>query len=142
MGLRVEKKMDRVVWDEGLSVGIQMADRDHQRIMDLINQVLDGMAGIKPEADLSGFLDDLIGFAREHFRREEELMRVRDYPELQSHREVHRFLEKKLSGYKTAFLAGEAEVGLAAELMKDWIVLHIQGVDKRYTRYLNSRGVV
>ncbi|MBF0134204.1 MAG: hemerythrin family protein [Magnetococcales bacterium] len=119
-----------------------MADQDHQRIMDLINRVLDGMLGGQSEVGLSGLLDDLIGFAREHFRREEELMRTHDYPELQSHREMHRFLEKKVSGYKTAFLAGEAEVGLAAELMKDWIVLHIQGVDKRYTRYLNARGVV
>ncbi|MBF0605496.1 MAG: hemerythrin family protein [Nitrospirae bacterium] len=142
MSLNSDKTVDRVVWDEGLSVGILMADRDHQRIMDLINRVLDGMLGGQSEVALSGLLDDLIGFAREHFRREEELMRTHDYPELQSHREMHRFLEKKVSGYKTAFLAGEAEVGLAAELMKDWIVLHIQGVDKRYTRYLNARGVV
>ncbi|MBF0146258.1 MAG: hemerythrin family protein [Magnetococcales bacterium] len=132
----------RLVWDKDLFIGIQMVDQDHQQIVVLINQVLDAMeTGRTSEKFLSSLLDELIQFAKEHFRREEDLMDQYGYPELQSHREVHRFLENKIMNHKKAFLAGEAELGIAADLMKDWIVLHIQGVDRKYSRFLQARGV-
>ncbi|MBF0110177.1 MAG: hemerythrin family protein [Magnetococcales bacterium] len=135
-------RSERLIWDENLLIGIQMPDRDHEQIVFLINRVLDAMAESRPQSELSHILDSLIAFAQEHFRREEELMERYGYPELQPHREVHRFLEKKIMAYKTDFLTGGAEFGLAAELMKDWIVLHIQGVDRKYSRFLLARGVV
>ncbi|MBF8274665.1 MAG: hemerythrin [Magnetococcales bacterium] len=141
MVLNCEDASGRLVWNDELSVGIWMADSDHQEIISLINQVLDAMAAKETDVRLSRRLDELIVFAKQHFQREEELFVRYDYPELRSHREVHRFLENKIMSYKNAFLAGEAELSQTAFLLKDWIVLHIRGVDKKYTRFLHSRGV-
>lgn len=133
--------LGRLVWEESLSVGIRAADRDHQQIVGLINRVIDAMESVETGAEMLRLFDDFIDFAKQHFQREEDLMSQHDYPEFLSHREVHRFLEKKMFDYKRAFVAGEEDRQSTSALMKDWLILHIRGVDKRYSRFLHARGV-
>ncbi|MBF0157662.1 MAG: hemerythrin domain-containing protein [Magnetococcales bacterium] len=118
-------------------------DSDHQHLLKLINAVLASFAAAKEvnTRDLTDQFDALLAFWPVHFRREEEILEATSYPELISHKKVHRFMEARLAQFRVTFLNLPPTPGNLATLhsrLEDWVLLHIQGVDKRYQPHLPS----
>ena len=67
---------------------------------------------------------------------------LRRPPELWRHRKEHNDLVKQVLDFKQKYDQGA--VALSVEMgafLKDWLVNHILKVDKRYSVYLNQKGV-
>jgi len=81
--------MPDLIWDESMSVGVDVFDNDHRVMMGLINQ-LDAMAiaGLDASA-LEPVLAVLMDYVEGHFRREETLMAKCGYPDYAVHRATH-----------------------------------------------------
>ena len=127
--------------EEKYGLGIAALDQDHQRLVDLINAVQRGAAAHLGTAFLEKVLADLSDYVATHFAREEGLMRQYGYPEFSAHKAAHGQFIVRIAEMKARLGSGKLVTGQIHGYLKDWLVLHILGMDRQYAPYLRERGV-
>ncbi len=127
------------VLDGSLLVGYEAIDDDHQKLVDLVNQL--------HVADLSGagrpvtmaILDELVDYTSWHFRHEERLMQSNDYPDLRTHKAAHAGLIVRIHEIQNKFkLMDEQAPSELNALVKSWLINHIHEVDKKLADFLRN----
>lgn len=129
-------------WKDEYSVGIESIDHQHKKLINLINHLqtaIDHSTGEQFEREA---LDELVNYTRTHFAYEEELMESNGYPEFDAHKTQHKNMvdkvEKVLAEYQKD---KETAMHNAIEFLKHWLINHINGTDKEYSKFLISKGV-
>lgn len=78
-----------LAWSDRFTVGVEVLDLDHRALVDMINDVCKAAGGEDGQAALAA-LERLRTLAREHFHREEEILRsLRGYERLPVHAHEH-----------------------------------------------------
>lgn len=119
-------------WGPQYSVGVPKMDQQHMRLVDLINELYSALKSGKARNAQASILDGLISYTREHFAKEEALLRLHKFEGLAEQEKMHRGFEAKVAGYQRKILAGESLGVDAMNFLKDWLVNHIQKTDKQY----------
>lgn len=124
------------------SVNIKLIDEQHEVIFNYINQIHKGIKQRKTISELARTIKELAQFTVKHFAQEEEYMTKYNYPDYQEHKGIHTNLLKKVNEVVTKIDANE-EVDLVSVLifLKDWLQVHILKVDRKYSPFLNERGI-
>lgn len=128
-------------WNDSYSVGVKHLDDDHKVLVNCLNEVFDLMSRKKPKEEIKPVLDGLKAYTIIHFKNEEKLFDKYDYPDTKVHKEKHKEFVDKVVEFYDGFNSGK--LMLNAEVMnflKDWLKLHINGMDKNYTMFLNAKG--
>ncbi len=130
-----------LVWNSSMSVGVKAADDDHKRLVDLLNKLHDGMKSGQGKDILGRILDELVSYTRYHFNREEEFFARTGYP-ADDHKREHRELVAKAVTLQSRFSSGESALSIETlDFLKEWLTVHIQGTDKKYSTHLNAHGI-
>ncbi len=133
---------DLITWSPAFSVGITEIDRQHKKLVDLVNKLYRALKNGQGNEVLGGVLDELIAYTQGHFTSEERLMRNNNYPDFAAHKKLHDELVREVSTLKDQFASGKTTLSSDVfNFLKGWLVNHIQKQDKSYGPYLNSRGV-
>lgn len=130
-------------WNETLSVGVKTLDDDHKKLVDMINELVDGITSNRRQEALSQIFDKLIHYTRFHFCREEEYFARTGYSAANHHANEHRELIRQVTDLQTRFKSGGASL-LSLEVMKfltGWLTHHIMVEDKNYRVHLNAHGI-
>ena len=129
-------------WNDSYSVKVEMCDAQHKKLFDIINQLADAMRAGKGQEVVARTVGELLLYTRTHFQQEEALLRKANYPQLAEHQELHRkfvadveVLEKQARGGRTANSV------VVLNLLRDWLLNHIQKSDKAYSACLNAVGI-
>ncbi len=134
--------MTLMVWNDNFSVKIEEIDNQHKRLIDLINDVYQGMMSDKGKETIGKALESLIEYTRSHFGYEERLFKQHGYPETREHLDKHAKLVEQVMDFYKAFQEGESRLDNDLLLfLKNWLTHHILGTDKKYSEYLNGCGV-
>lgn len=135
--------MPLIAWSSQLSVGIEMFDADHKKLVGMVNELFDAMQAGKGKGAVGAILDRLIDYTAKHFAREEQQMKLHAYPELEAHRRLHQDLTAQVVKLQEKHRAGSATVVTLETLnfLKGWLTEHIQRTDKAYGPLLKARGV-
>ena len=131
-----------ITWNERLSVKVKAVDEQHQKLVQLLNELHDAMLVGKGQDALGKILDDLLQYTMTHFAFEERLLSTHGYPAFPKHKAMHDALVKQVTEFKERFDKGS--IGLSVdmlEFLKSWLVNHIQGVDQAYAPHLHAKGV-
>ena len=129
-------------WKNEMSVGVAAMDAQHQKLIQLINQLADAMSAGKGKEVVQMVLRELVGYTKTHFGSEERLLLTNNYPEYGEQKTEHDQFTKKIVDFQAQFRAGK--IALSIELMnflREWLVGHIQGRDKRYGAFLNGKNI-
>lgn len=128
----------RIVWSQEYELGIVVIDRQHRRIVDLIND-LDRLVGL-PDArqGVERVLYDLVDYTESHFDFEEALMERAGYPELDGHHHLHRQFTFHLEALRQRHLAGEDVVEPLLRMLEKWLLNHILEEDLAYTEQVRD----
>ena len=78
--------MEKIIWDEGFSVGVPEMDRQHRQIIYLINSLIEKQYIAVDSEIISDTLARMLEYANEHFRREEQYMLESGYPDFSKQR--------------------------------------------------------
>ena len=131
-----------VEWKDEYSVGIDSIDRQHKKLLNLINQLqtaVDYSTGEEFERDA---LDELVNYTKTHFSYEEGLLEKNNYPGFEPHKEQHnqmiKHVEEVLAEYEKDH---DTAMSNAVDYLKDWLINHINGTDKKYSSFLIDKGV-
>lgn len=129
---------DFVTWDTNMSVGVDVLDDDHRRLIDMFNGLLRTNVATRGKDDLKALLTGLRDYTDVHFSREEGMMREHGYPDLDSHLAAHRYFIDEIAKLHDEFESGHAmmlRIDLIL-LLKEWLIEHIQTTDVRYRPYM------
>lgn len=132
------------VWDAAkYSVGIKEIDGQHKILVDMLNELYDAMQSGKSHDVLGGIILKLVNYTKTHFSTEEKYFDRFGYPDTFSHKKEHEKFTQKVLAFKNDFDSGKTAltVGITS-FLKDWLSSHIQGIDKKYAPFLNSKGLV
>lgn len=128
-------------WTADLSVGVEASDDDHKRLIDLLNQLSDGISCGQGKEIVGKVLDELESYTRYHFAREEEFFERTGYPAA-DHKREHRALVEQVVTLQSRYRTGETALAIETlDILKKWLTEHIQGADTKYTSHLNACGI-
>lgn len=116
-------------WREQLSVGNGVIDGDHKHLIALVNSTEVALNARDWDA-LSGALEQLDLYAREHFTREERIAQAAGYPNCVHLQQEHVLLRKELMRAKHELESMRGEWSEAAiknftHLLRRWLVDHV-----------------
>ena len=87
-------------------------------------------------------LDELLDYTKYHFTREEELMRLNQYPGYEAHRQLHESMIKNVSQYIDEYRVDKTRtVDQVLSFLKTWLITHIKGCDREYMPFLKIKDL-
>lgn len=133
-------------WRGELSLDGGLLDEDHRHLIAIVNRFDADCAAEGGGPALRRALADLRQYARQHFAREERLMREAAYPPdaLREHEDAHRALSARLDTLVRHYETSAGEDDLAevvwetADLLKHWVVDHLVRLDLPLKPYLTK----
>lgn len=129
-------------WSPAFSVKVKKFDDQHKKLVELLNQLHDAMKAGQGSAMLGVVLQSLITYTATHFKDEEQVMQANGYPDLAHHKAEHEKLVKQVLDLQKKFQSGGSVLTLTVmSFLKDWLITHIQGEDKKYGVFLNAKGI-
>lgn len=132
--------MPLITWNDSIALGLPSMDVQHQRWIDLINNLHEAMRQGKGREVIGRTLADMADYARTHFTAEETLLTLHKYPDYAAHKAQHDAFMARVRGWQQQ--TGDAALTLEVmSWLKDWLVSHIQTVDRAYVPWLKSKGV-
>ena len=130
-------------WNESYSVKIAQIDSQHKKLVDIINDLHNSMKAGKSKEVLGKILNQLIDYTANHFKTEEDLFSKYGYPESTTHKRQHGDFVGQVTKYKSDYENGKSVLSIDIMVfLKDWLLEHIAGTDKKYSSFLNSKGVI
>lgn len=134
--------MPIVTWREEYSVNVQEIDEQHQKMLELVNNLHSAVEACIDKNQLKDMLLELVDFTRKHFSSEEKLMKKYDYPELVKHHKEHRILLHHMNDLVLSVSSGKYPTFYSDyDVSTDWALVHIAEHDKDLGSFLNSQGV-
>jgi hemerythrin len=131
--------MDWIGWDERYATGHAGMDHGHKKLMDLINQLADGMENDESKESCSNILAQFIEQASIHFAHEEQLMDRLQYPRAAEHKAVHATMLNDVLGFKASYDASDTTEFITLLVVLDsWLKRDIEAADKALVAFVNA----
>lgn len=129
-------------WKPSYLVHVDEIDRQHQRLVQLINSLHDAMKIGAPKQALERIVSDLVTYTRFHFGNEERLMRLHGYPDIADHIQEHSQLTATVARFEEDLRAGKVAISISLmQFLKSWLTGHILGSDMKYAPHMNGCAV-
>ena len=141
-GLKVADPNGLMQWSDDLSVNIREIDEQHLRLIDLINSLQQAMRLGKGKEAVVSIIDELKDYTVFHFNNEEAMFEEHNYSGQVNHVAAHKKFVDTIISFEEEILSGKSSVTMEVmNFLKDWLVKHIQGVDQKYSRFFNDKGI-
>lgn len=134
--------MEKILWDEGFSVGVRALDKQHQQIVAIVNTLIEMNNAEVASEIISDTLTKMTQYASDHFKAEEQYMLDYEYPEYSLQKKQHQEFKKKTVDFCVGTMVHKATV--PEELfayLKSWWTNHILQEDMKYKTFFNDRGL-
>ena len=129
-------------WNDNLNIGILQIDAQHKNLVNIVNQLYEAMSKGQGKEIKGKIVKEMAGYTITHFGAEEKLMQQHNYPEFAQHKKEHELFIKKVQEFNNEIQKGNMIiVSNVANFLKEWLIKHIQGTDKKYAPFLKEKGV-
>lgn len=136
-------KTQLVQWRKQLSVGNEEIDRQHKRLINLINEMYNSLVTGRGKDTIRWVMDELVDYTKTHFGYEESFMAKIEYPYIAEHLHEHEGLTEQVLELSRRSMLPDVEMGLVLEtlnFLKDWLMRHIIASDLKCIKYAKSEG--
>jgi hemerythrin len=130
--------MTKFIWTDQLSVGIEVIDQQHRRIVEYINQLDDARSDGRAREEIGYLINDLVDYTISHFGFEESLQEEANYPFFKSHKKVHELFAQRVADYQARFDKGEDIAKGLNSLLVTWLFNHIKRDDTDYVESVKA----
>ena len=131
-----------IKWSDDLSVGIDLVDVDHKKLLSLINQLQTAVHYQTDSTLIESTLNDLIDYTKYHFSREEQLMEKNNYPDFEVHKEQHKAMVKQVTKFIDEYRVDNTRtIDNVVSYLKTWLINHIKGTDQQYIPYIKDKDL-
>jgi len=130
--------MAKLTWTADLNTGIAVIDKQHQRIVDYINELEAARTSGHKHEDIGNVIDELVDYTLSHFAFEESMQEEAHYPFLKAHKKVHELFVKRVGEYQERFKKGEDISEELNHLLVTWLFNHIKRDDSDYVESVQN----
>lgn len=133
--------MEYIKWQPEYSVGVAMIDKQHQRFIDILNELYSAIQSSKTE-ELEGIVSELAAYTKIHFDTEEKYFKEFNYEHAIEHTAEHRRIISEVD--KFIHRKDENQLKVCFELLdflENWLIEHLAMMDQGYTKCFNSHGL-
>ncbi len=128
--------MAELVWDEGMSVGIDSLDNDHKQLITILAQLMSAKNDKLEKDGIDSIFEQLEYYCQSHFAKEEALLAKIDYQQLADHKKSHQIFIKKIPVLKQQWFDDVSEQEVVKEqiilFLQQWLIKHILEEDLDY----------
>lgn len=126
----------RLEWTDELNTGVPEMDKQHRKLVDILNRFYDVIEKGEREEAISELLKGAEEYTIFHFESEERFMEEIGFPELEAHRRAHQNLVNEVRSAKEKYAQGDKKAvrDLVAFLIS-WLYTHIAKTDRKYGDY-------
>jgi len=128
-------------WEEALDTGNALIDKQHKKLVDDINYLVDNLVNFSDKFLIEKLLKAIIYDAVKHFRDEEAELRKIKYTEYKSHVNAHIKLENGLEKIIKFFDEDEVDYENLALSIKLNLLDHFLVHDRGYITQMRNNGV-
>ena len=126
-----------VVWKDTYSVKVSILDRQHKKIIELINSLYTAIQENKQNNVLKKILFELQKYTITHFTTEEKYLIRAKYPDFKAHKKEHDSLKKRTIDFVRKSNAHTDDISLEVlNFLKNWWIHHITEIDSNYKPYM------
>ena len=132
--------MPLIEWNDAFSVGIQKLDDQHKKFFSITNLLFDSMQGAQNREVIDSVLKELQQYVVYHFKAEESLMKMYNYPDMNAHKQEHDAAIHRVNKFVLGYERGMQTIDI--ELLKflsEWIQSHILQADRKYIPYVQGK---
>lgn len=124
----------RLVWQEAYECGEPRIDREHERLFELANALLDvSFSADSSSQAFDAALEELMASIAQHFADEESLLAERGYHDLELHRRLHARLLSRVEELKVSIAVGKSRLGTLVEFLANTLIAqHLFRADRQY----------
>lgn len=140
-GIREEKKAVLMEWSDALKIGVGSIDKQHEKLVGLLNDLYDGFQSGRGREAVGSVLDGLIDYTATHFKYEEDIFDKIGYAETVQHKKEHQALVARVLEVQKKYREGEVLTQDVMAFLKNWLEHHILGTDKRYVQSMLKGGI-
>ena len=131
-----------LTWDDSYSVNVKEIDRQHKKLFDMLNRLLEAMKERKGKEVVGSIIREMESYTVLHFGVEEGYMKQYEYPDYQQHKSEHEKFISKLASFKENLKSGKITLTMEVmQFLRDWLSNHILKTDKRYSAFFNEKGL-
>ena len=125
-------------WDDDTyKLNIHIIDEQHQRLFELINEFNETIREKKTKQATAKILKGLADYTVYHFHSEENLMKLKNYPNYEVHKSSHQAFVAKVKGFQERVDQEKLLIPIEiANFLKEWLSNHILATDKRLADFL------
>lgn len=134
--------MNKLEWEEKYSVGVEVIDRQHKKLFELINRLIEMLSEMPTQEQIDGILKEIIEYKLIHFGTEEKYFDEFNYEYKEEHKEKHREFSDKIEEMKTE--SNGNSITLAYRLvdyLEDWLINHLMNEDQKYVSCFREHGL-
>lgn len=131
-----------LVWKKEYSVGVDIIDEQHKQFVNIINKLAKAIDEMRPKEVLDQVFGDLERYTIYHFGTEEKYFVEFGYKDTEEHVAAHKIFTERLTELKGRYWRNDFRMSLELlEMMFDWLIKHIQDMDKRYVECFHKNGL-
>ena len=133
-------KPQYVEWDSQYSIGVPEIDKQHKKLIKLLNDTINHSNGNK--IDEKKYFNKIRKksekYLKKHFETEEKILSKTTYEKLEEHKAEHtRFYEEIIkSNEEIANNIKDINLFYSTAFVKEWLINHIKKYDKKAEKYI------
>ena len=124
-------------WEASYSLKMDTMDRQHQRILTLMEKIDEALANKKAGIMLEEWLVKLETFTKVHFFDEERLMESKEFPSTNEHKRLHDKFVEEISKLRSE--NDDSRNTQTLQAISEWFINHILSEDMRYSEFFLNR---
>jgi hemerythrin len=134
--------MALITWDASLSVGLVEIDQQHQKLVQIINDLHESFTKVSSKETLAKIIKGLVEYTVIHFGNEEWYFVKFGYPDTPAHKKQHQEFVHKISDFNRSFQEGRLLISMEIlDYLKSWLIHHIMGTDTQYVPFMKEKGL-
>ena len=124
-----------IEWKPQYNLGIPVVDEQHRAIVATINSLHFAIQNEQGENILQPVINMVKEYTRIHFEIEENFFRICDFPDLESHQEMHKELGRLVSQIGEKSIEDKNPLDFL-NFLKEWFIDHVCQKDRRFKEFL------
>lgn len=136
--------MEPLQWDDSLSVGVELVDKQHKMWIQRLNDISAAINSRQGPREIAKTLGFLVEYTEFHFSTEEKHMVANSYPGVVDHQAKHEKLKGTLAHLVEDFQK-EGATHILADFIEtflcNWLTGHIREVDLQFGAFLEDKGI-
>ncbi|NTU69600.1 hemerythrin family protein [bacterium] len=132
----------KLEWSDNFSVNVKELDEQHKGLVTIINNLLDYIGNKPEEKEVLSVINKIAEYKKKHFETEEMYFDKFNYEGKEEHKKSHKEFNEELTQLLLVHKDDYLTLAFALiDFLEDWLVDHLQNMDKKYVECFNSHGL-